>query len=69
MPNFAKAADALGSVHYSHFIVASEKILIFLADFDGEFAPGESGNYPNRTYDPSFVGEGRSPVMHVSESA
>jgi hypothetical protein len=69
MPNFAKAADTLGSVHYSHFIVAREKLLIFLADSDGEFAPGKSGNCTNRTYDPSFVGEGRSPVMHVSESA
>jgi hypothetical protein len=39
MPNLAKAADAIGTVHYSRFVVLSEKTLLFLADFDGEFEP------------------------------
>jgi hypothetical protein len=39
MPNFAKAADAIGTLHYSRFVVLSEKTLLFLADFDGEFEP------------------------------
>jgi hypothetical protein len=39
MPSLAKAADAIGTLHYSRFVVLSEKTLLFLADFDGEFAP------------------------------
>jgi hypothetical protein len=39
MPDLAKAADAIGTVHYSRFVVLSEKTLLFLADFDGEFEP------------------------------
>jgi hypothetical protein len=36
MPGLANAADAMGTVHYSRFVVLSEKTLLFLADFDGE---------------------------------
>lgn len=39
MPDLAKAADAIGTVHYSRFVVLSEKTLLFLADYDGEFEP------------------------------
>jgi hypothetical protein len=39
MPTFVKAVDAIGTVHYSRFTVLSEKTLLFLGDFDGEFAP------------------------------
>ena len=39
MPDLAKAADAIGTVHYLQFVVLSEKTLLFLADFDGDFAP------------------------------
>jgi hypothetical protein len=37
MPEMFRAQDALGTVHYSRFTVLSEKTLLFLADFDGEF--------------------------------
>ncbi len=37
MPNFHQVQDALGTVHYSRFTLLSEKTLLFLADFDGEF--------------------------------
>jgi hypothetical protein len=37
MPALAQAADAIGTVHYSRFVVLSDKTLLFLADFDGEF--------------------------------
>jgi hypothetical protein len=36
MPELVKAADAIGTVHYSRFVVLSEKTLLFLADFDGK---------------------------------
>ena len=35
MPDFAKAQDAVGTVHYSRFTVLADKTLIFVADIDG----------------------------------
>jgi hypothetical protein len=37
MPALFQANDAIGTVHYSRFTVLSEKTLLFLGDFDGEF--------------------------------
>ena len=37
MPGLFEAEDKIGTVHYSRFTVLSEKTLLFLADFDGEF--------------------------------
>ena len=37
MPDMCRAQDAIGTVNYSRFTVLSEKTLLFLADFDGEF--------------------------------
>jgi hypothetical protein len=39
MPDFFKAENALGTIHYSRFTLLSEKTLLFLGDFDGEFGP------------------------------
>jgi hypothetical protein len=38
MSGFLKAEDSIGTIHYSRFTVLSEKTLLFLGDFDGEFA-------------------------------
>jgi hypothetical protein len=38
MPAMFKAEDTIGTVHYSRFTVLSDKTLLFLGDFDGEFA-------------------------------
>ncbi len=38
MPDFFKVQDAVGTIHYSRFTVLSDKTLLFLGDFDGEFA-------------------------------
>src|SRR5438093_12461158 len=38
MPGLFQAADTIGRVHYSRFTVLSEKTLLFLGDFDGEFS-------------------------------
>jgi len=38
VPQLFKAEDALGTIHYSRFTVLSEKTLLFLGEFDGEFA-------------------------------
>jgi len=37
MPELFRANDTIGTVHYSRFAVLSEKTLLFLGDFDGEF--------------------------------
>ncbi len=37
MPAIFQAQDAIGSIHYSRFTVLSDKTLLFLGDFDGEF--------------------------------
>jgi len=37
MPDLFEATDKIGRVHYSRFTILSEKTLLFLADFDGEF--------------------------------
>ena len=37
MPSFFKAEDAIGTIHYSRFTSLSDKTLLFLGDFDGEF--------------------------------
>jgi hypothetical protein len=39
MPQLFQAADTIGAIHYSRFTVLSEKTLLFLGDFDGEFSP------------------------------
>ena len=37
MPEMFAANDSIGTIHYSRFTVLSEKTLLFLGDFDGEF--------------------------------
>jgi hypothetical protein len=37
MSGFLKAEDSIDTIHYSRFTVLSEKTLLFLGDFDGEF--------------------------------
>jgi hypothetical protein len=37
MPGLFQAADTIGRVHYSRFAILSERTLLFLGDFDGEF--------------------------------
>jgi hypothetical protein len=38
MPAVFQAADTIGTIHYSRFTVLSEKTLLFVGDFDGEFS-------------------------------
>src|ERR1700687_3247041 len=37
MPDLFQATDTIGRVHYSRFTILSERTLLFLGDFDGEF--------------------------------
>lgn len=38
MPLLFRAAETIGTLHYARFTVLSEKTLLFLGDFDGEFS-------------------------------
>jgi len=37
MPALFRANDTIGTIHYSRFTVLSDKTLLFLGDFDGDF--------------------------------
>lgn len=37
MSSLFQAADTIGTIHYSRFTVLSERTLLFVGDFDGEF--------------------------------
>src|SRR5271169_3921743 len=37
MSGIFQAQDTIGTIHYSRFTVLSEKTLLFLGEFDGEF--------------------------------
>jgi hypothetical protein len=37
MAAYFEAADRIGTIHYSRFTILSEKTLLFLGDFDGEY--------------------------------
>src|SRR5215831_8006535 len=39
MPDLFRAEDTIGTVHYSRFTVLSDRTLLFLGDFDGDFGP------------------------------
>jgi hypothetical protein len=39
MPELFHAADSIGRIHYTRFTILSEKTLLFLGDFDGDFGP------------------------------
>jgi hypothetical protein len=38
MAAYFDAADRIGTIHYSRFTILSEKTLLFLGDFDGEYS-------------------------------
>jgi hypothetical protein len=38
MPAFFELQDTIGTIHYSRFTVLSDKTLLFLGDFDGDYA-------------------------------
>jgi hypothetical protein len=57
MPAMYKAQDAIGTVHYSRFTVLSDKSLLFLGDFDGEFTAlmGELAKHAGAVFDAVFA--------------
>jgi hypothetical protein len=69
MPQFFKAADAIGSIHYSRFTVLSEKTLLFLGDFDAEFGTlmADLANHAGPVFDAVFQHVDHPPPTPVAD--
>jgi hypothetical protein len=69
MPTLFKAADAIGTIHYSRFTVLSEKTLLFLGDFDGDLAPlfTELGKRAGPVFDVIFQHVDNPPPLPVTD--
>ena len=71
MPGLFRAADVIGTVHYSRFAVLSEKTLLFLGDFDGEFGPlmANFAKQAGPVFDAIFQHVENSPPTPVADNA
>ena len=71
MPALFEAEDAIGTVHYSRFTVLSERTLLFLADFDGDFTQlmAELARLAGPVFDTIFRHVADPPPMSVTDNA
>src|SRR5271169_5945810 len=71
MPAMFKAADTIGTIHYSRFTVLSDKTLLFLGDFDGEFGElmGEFAKRAGPVFDAVFKHVVDPPPAPVADHA
>src|SRR5271169_4338390 len=68
-PALFKAADAIGTIHYSRFTVLSEKTLMFLGDFDGDLTSlfTELGKLAGPVFDVIFQHVDNPPPSPVAD--
>jgi hypothetical protein len=71
MPQLFQAADTIGTMHYSRFTVLSEKTLLFLGDFDGEFGQlmTDLAGHAGPVFDAIFQHVDHPPATPVAENA
>ncbi|MGY3691925.1 hypothetical protein ACVIGA_002005 [Bradyrhizobium sp. USDA 3240] len=71
MPVLFRANDTIGTVHYSRFTVLSEKTLLFLGDFDGDFDQlmGDLARLAGPVFDAIFQHVDDPPVTPVALNA
>jgi hypothetical protein len=71
MPALFQAEDAIGAIHYSRFTVLSEKTLLFLGDFDGEFGQlmTDLAAHAGPVFDAIFEHVDNSPAAPVGTNA
>jgi hypothetical protein len=71
MPGLFQVQDAIGTIHYSRFTVLSEKTLLFLGDFDGEFGElmTEFAKHSGPLFDAIFQCVVDPPPTPVAENA
>ena len=71
MSGFSQVQDVIGTVHYSRFTVLSDKTLLFLGDFDGEFSElmGELAKKAGPVFDAIFAHVVDPPPTPVADHA
>ncbi len=71
MPALFQAEDTIGTIHYSRFTVLSEKTLLFLGDFDGEFGPlmADLAKHAGPVFDAIFQHVNNPPSTPVANNA
>ncbi|MFY9845920.1 MAG: hypothetical protein WA718_12275 [Terriglobales bacterium] len=71
MAGFSQVQDGIGTVHYSRFTVLSDKTLLFLGDFDGEFSQlmGELAKKAGPVFDAIFAHVVDPPPTPVGDHA
>jgi hypothetical protein len=71
MPKMFKAADTIGRIHYSRFTILSERTLLFLADFDGDFGPllGDLAKAAGPVFDAIFQHVDNPPPTPIAANA
>jgi len=71
MPRLFQAADTIGTIHYSRFTVLSEKTLLFLGDFDGEFGQlmADLAKHTGPVFDGIFQHVVSPPATPVADNA
>jgi hypothetical protein len=71
MPTLFQAEDAIGTIHYSRFTILSEKTLLFLGDFDGEFTQlmAELAKHAGPVFDAIFRHVNSPPPTPVANNA
>jgi hypothetical protein len=70
MPELFHAEDCIDAMHYSCFTVLSEKTLLFLGDFDGEFSHlmAELARQAGPVFDAIFQHVERPPCIPVADN-
>jgi hypothetical protein len=71
MADLFKVEDAIGTIHYSRFTVLSDKTLLFLGDFDGEFGAlmTEFAKHAGTVFDAIFHHVDSPPPTPVADNA
>ena len=71
MPGLFQVEDAIGTIHYSRFTVLSDKTLLFLGDFDGEFSQlmADLAKHAGPVFDAIFQHVDGPPALPVADHA
>jgi hypothetical protein len=71
MPTLSQAEDIIGTIHYSRFTVLSDKTLLFLGDFDGEFSQlmDDLAKHAGPVFDAIFEHVDNPPPTPVADNA
>lgn len=71
MPGLFQVEDAIGTIHYSRFTLLSDKTLLFLGDFDGEFSQlmADLAKHAGPVFDTVFKHVNSPPPTPVAENA